>query len=143
MKALIESGTHVVNEQDNNGYSAIHAAASYGHEELIRYLISNGADVNLKDNDGDTPILLCEEPEIFLILKSFGANPTAVNDVGQGIFEKVVEDENDVMIKFLVAEGLVDSERAEIALQKINDNINDDIDIDDDDEDIEEDMPVE
>ena len=143
VKALIESGTHVVNEQDNNGYSAIHAAASYGHEELIRYLISNGADVNLKDNDGDTPILLCEEPEIFLILKSFGANPTAVNDVGQGIFEKVVEDENDVMIKFLVAEGLVDSERAEIALQKINDNINDDIDIDDDDEDIEEDMPVE
>ena len=142
VKTLIESGAHVVNEQDNNGYSAIHAAASYGHEELIRYLISIGADVNLKDNDGDTPILLCEEPEIFLILKSFGANPTVVNDIGQGIFEKVVEDENDVMIKFLVAEGLVDSERAEIALQKINDNTNDDIDIDDEEDDI-DDMAVE
>ena len=138
VKALIESGTHVVNEQDNNGYSAIHAAASYGHEELIRYLISNGADVNLKDNDGDTPILLCEEPEIFTILKSYGADPTAVNDLGQGIFEKVVEDENDVMIRFLVTEGIVDSERAEIALKQIDNIIEEGDEGDDDDDDEEE-----
>lgn len=148
VKTFIESGVHAVNEQDVNGYSAIHAAASYGHEELIRYLISAGANVNLKDNDGDTPILLCEEPEIFTILKSYGADPIAVNDIGQGIFEKVVEDENDVMIRFLVTEGIVNSEKAEIALQKINDNMNDDnVDLDEDDDEeedvVEENMIVE
>jgi ankyrin repeat protein len=134
VKTLIETGVHAVNEQDGNGYSAIHAAASYGHEELIRYLISIGANVNLKDNDGDTPILLCEEPEIFTILKSYGADPTAVNDLGQGIFEKVVEDENDVMIRFLVTEGIVDSERAEIALKQIDNIIEEGDEGDDDDE---------
>jgi len=138
VKTLIETGVHAVNEQDGNGYSAIHAAASYGHEELIRYLISIGANVNLKDNDGDTPILLCEEPEIFTILKSYGADPTAVNDLGQGIFEKVVEDENDVMIRFLVTEGIVDSERAEIALKQIDNIIEEGDEGDDDDDDEEE-----
>jgi len=131
VKALIDNGINAVNEQDINGYSAIHAAASYGHEELIKYLISIGANVNLRDNDGDTPILICEEPEIFLLLKSYGADPTAVNNMGEGIFEKMVEDENDMMIRFLVTQGLVSAERAEAALAKINDNI---IDEEDDNE---------
>lgn len=140
VKALIENNVHAVNEQDINGYSAIHAAASYGHEELIKYLISIGANVNLRDNDGDTPILICEEPEIFLLLKSYGADPTAVNNMGEGIFEKMVEDENDMMIRFLVTQGLVTQERAEAALIKINDNI---IDEDEDDNEIEDDMVIE
>ena len=131
VKALIDNGINAVNEQDINGYSAIHAAASYGHEELIKYLISIGANVNLRDNDGDTPILICEEPEIFLLLKSYGADPTTVNNMGEGIFEKMVEDENDMMIRFLVTQGLVSAERAEAALAKINDNI---IDEEDDNE---------
>ena len=43
----------------------------------------------------------------------------------------MVEDENDMMIRFLVTQGLVSAERAEAALAKINDNI---IDEEDDNE---------
>ena len=140
VKALIDNGINAVNEQDINGYSAIHAAASYGHEELIKYLISIGANVNLRDNDGDTPILICEEPEIFLLLKSYGADTTTVNNMGEKKKKKMVEDENDMMIRFLVTQGLVSAERAEAALAKINDNI---IDEEDDDNEIEDDMIIE
>ena len=33
--------------------------------DLIDFLLQAGADVNLKDVDGDTPILLAESPYVF------------------------------------------------------------------------------
>ena len=37
-----------------------HAAASWGHGELLRYLLENGGDANIGDSDGDTPLHVCE-----------------------------------------------------------------------------------
>ena len=34
-----------VNDQDTYGYSALHAAASYGHADVLAYLISKGGAV--------------------------------------------------------------------------------------------------
>ena len=33
--------------------------------ELIEYLLQVGADVNLRDPDGDTPLLVAESPYVF------------------------------------------------------------------------------
>ena len=70
--------------------------------ELIAYLLSNGADVHLKDLDGDTPLLVCEEPEVFQALVAAGADPAATNTAGEGILQKVFEDENEKMVLFLM-----------------------------------------
>ncbi len=37
-----------VNAQDENGYSCLHAAASYGHLDLLRYLVQRGGNVNIR-----------------------------------------------------------------------------------------------
>ena len=38
------------------GFSALSAAAAYGHEEIARLLIDSGANVNVADLDGGTPL---------------------------------------------------------------------------------------
>jgi hypothetical protein len=84
-----------------------HAAASYGEMEVLEYLLSVGADVKLKDEDGDTPLLVCEEPAIFDRLVLAGADPKAINKQKQGILEKAVEDDNETLILHLQAKGYI------------------------------------
>lgn len=37
-----------MNAQDEHGYSCMHAAASYGHVELLQYLVQSGGNVNIR-----------------------------------------------------------------------------------------------
>lgn len=38
-----------------------HAATSWGHPTLLEYLLNHGGDANVCDNDGDTPMHVCEQ----------------------------------------------------------------------------------
>lgn len=82
-----------------------HAAASYGHQELVELLVSKGADLHIRDLDGDTPLLVCEEASVFETLISLGADVNARNNDGQGIIEKVLEDENIDFLNYLLMAG--------------------------------------
>ena len=56
----------------------------------------------MRDVDGDTPLLVCEEPEVFQILIAAGADPATLNSAGEGILQKVYADENEKMVMFLM-----------------------------------------
>ena len=86
-----------------------HAAVSYGHMELIKLLLAAGAVVDIEDLDGDTPLLVCEDPEVFELLIKSGADVKKVNHIGWGIFEKVIDDDNETMMKYLIEHGLTDN----------------------------------
>ena len=49
----------------------MHKAAGWGHKEVAELLIANGADVNAKDEDGDTPLVYAEG-EIADLLRKHG-----------------------------------------------------------------------
>jgi hypothetical protein len=57
MKALLASGFDP-GTQDKYGRTAMHAAVLLGQLELARYLLSKGADVNARDGDGRTPLMV-------------------------------------------------------------------------------------
>ncbi|KAF9435505.1 hypothetical protein BGZ76_006164 [Entomortierella beljakovae] len=80
VKSFIEEKGVSIDAQDDFGYSALHAAASYGHKDLITYLLGKGANVNIQDPDGDTPLFVCETFEIAKMLIDGGANATHTNE---------------------------------------------------------------
>ncbi|KNC83325.1 hypothetical protein SARC_04421 [Sphaeroforma arctica JP610] len=84
VKELIEDASSDLspNSKDGNGYTPMHAAAGWGHKELLEYLISKGGDANVTDNDGDSPLHSTEDVIIAQILVDAGADLAIKNDEG-------------------------------------------------------------
>ncbi|KAJ1723171.1 hypothetical protein LPJ53_002483 [Coemansia erecta] len=93
VRALIEENKDLVNAKDQNGYTPMHAAASWRHVELLKLLVSSGGDVNIRDTDGDTPLHICEDKECALFLLDHGADPKAENDEGLTPVHTTLENE--------------------------------------------------
>ena len=55
VRALLEAGAEV-DHADNDGCTALHAAAEEGHVEVIQTLLKAGADLNLRSH-GRTALL--------------------------------------------------------------------------------------
>lgn len=82
VKSLIESGTSV-NAQDEHGYSVLTAAISWGHFELTKWLCQTaGANVDICDEDGETPLFVVESLEAAKLLVELGANTKITNQDG-------------------------------------------------------------
>ena len=62
VKFLVEELGADVNARDHNGYTPIHHAASRGDNELIRYLVSKGADPKALARTGQSTVDLANGP---------------------------------------------------------------------------------
>ena len=62
VKYLVEELGADVNARDLNGYSAVHHAASRGDDELILYLVEQGADVTGVSRRGQTTVDMANSP---------------------------------------------------------------------------------
>ncbi len=54
----IKSGTDINARDKEKGYTALHWAAKKGLNNDVQWLLDNGADANIINNDGDTPLIL-------------------------------------------------------------------------------------
>ncbi len=61
---------------------ARHAAASYAHLDLLAYLMSKGGDINVTDEDGDTPLFTVESEETARWMVEHGARVDVRNGEG-------------------------------------------------------------
>ncbi|KAJ2030464.1 hypothetical protein GGH91_002518 [Coemansia sp. RSA 2671] len=100
---LVEADKALVNAKDENGYTPLHAAASWKHAKLLEFLIQNGGDVNITDNDGDTPLHICEDLECAQLLLDNGANPEAENDEGLSPVHTTLENEATEVTELICA----------------------------------------
>ncbi len=62
VRYLVEELGADVNARDHNGYSPVHHAAARGDNELIEYLVSQGADVTLVSRRGQTTVDMANSP---------------------------------------------------------------------------------
>jgi ankyrin repeat protein len=117
IEELLQSGVDINTQHPSSGTTVLMIASSYYYyDHMVEYLISKGANVNLKDKEGKTPLLWASSNsfENAKILISKGA--------------KVNEAANDGMTPFLqatlgVSSGKVPIEMCEL-LRKNGANIN-------------------
>ncbi|EKX32335.1 hypothetical protein GUITHDRAFT_166724 [Guillardia theta CCMP2712] len=67
-------GNANLNVRDENGFQALHLAASRGHLAIVRQLIKAGANIDAETSAGDTPLSLSAgHVEVEQFLRSVGA----------------------------------------------------------------------
>jgi len=64
VKYCVELGNDV-NAADNRGYTPLHGAAYLGNNDMVNYLVSKGAKVNVKSKGGDWPADMANGPTRF------------------------------------------------------------------------------
>ncbi|KAI5840370.1 ankyrin repeat-containing domain protein, partial [Tricharina praecox] len=91
---FIAADPTIVNRKDENGYTPLHAAASYNHVSLLRSLVrSHGGNVNLSDDDGDTPLFVAETVETArCLVEELGADVAHRNHAGLTAAESIEDD---------------------------------------------------
>lgn len=73
-----------INKQDTDQQTPLHVAVSYNHQDVVEWLLANGADFNAQAYNGFTPLHMTRNPEIVkqilekkpdLTLESVGGTP--------------------------------------------------------------------
>ena len=103
---LVESRMADVNATNPaEGATALHGAAYEGNVECIHYLLQNGADVSVCDDDGWTSLhaAVCgRKRKCVELLLTAQCDPFAENNEGMTPFQMAVELEDDKLVKLFV-----------------------------------------
>jgi uncharacterized protein len=97
---LLSRGAQV--DRTSTGETALHAAVRADSREAVDLLLAAGANPNLQDVDGWTPLFCVQSRETIRVLRKAGADPKIADQIGDGP-EKWLGD--DILVKAL-REGL-------------------------------------
>lgn len=70
---LLEKGKFDLNKLDQQGRTLLHYTGCRGQYDMIELLLEKGADPNIKDKNGNTPLHWCGHIDIVELLISYGA----------------------------------------------------------------------
>ena len=111
--ALICSVKEHINAINEKGWSPIIMATYNNHVELVKYLISVGADLYIKDNDGANLLMYAKDvylkygdPELFLLYQRLGLDVSLTDYYGNDIIdyikkEKMEDDQRTYLLENL------------------------------------------
>ena len=104
-----------VNIKDKYGNTALQHAASGGHVEIVRHLIESGADVNSKNNTGETVLIGASHPgmgmpdkrfiEIIPLLIEAGAKVNIQDTYGLTALHRASDHEQIEIVRLLIESG--------------------------------------
>lgn len=84
VKLLVQKGASV-NLSDGSS-CPIHYACERNREDIVSYLLESGACIEVKDRDGDTPLIIAVKAEFYTLAEFLierGANPEQCNNNGR------------------------------------------------------------
>jgi len=100
-------GVTPVNARDvTTGEGALHIVIKRGDTTYLRYLLQKGADPNLRDGRGNTPMLLAaqlSQADMIPILVAARANPNLANSSGETPLIRAVQQRNIPTVRALIA----------------------------------------
>ncbi|CAG9532100.1 unnamed protein product [Cercopithifilaria johnstoni] len=99
----------------NHGFSGLHYAAKDGHSSVLRFLVMNGADVNLRTS-GYTPLHLAaigkQHEIISILLRDCGAD-ASIEDYSGHTYQHYLIEEQGSAYKRIKNENLIRSNKYE------------------------------
>ena len=117
LEMLGRPGSNIINTRDvTSGEGALHIVIKRSDEVYLRFLLQKGADANLRDGKGNTPLLLAVtlgQTGMIPILTAAGANPNLANSAGETPLIRAVQRRDVGMIRVLLTEG-ADPDQADI-----------------------------
>ncbi|KAJ1032496.1 hypothetical protein NDA16_000520 [Ustilago loliicola] len=93
---------------DEFTYTPLHAAASYGHLDILRYLLNHPSApsnaVNTTDSDLDTPLFVCETVETArCLIEEFSADAKHKNSEGITAAQQALENEHEELARYIAS----------------------------------------
>ena len=114
---LNKPGSTIVNTRDiGSGEGALHIVARRGDEAYLRFLLQKGADPNLKDGRGNTPLLAAVNAGhagLIPILTAARANVNLANGAGETPLIRAVQRRDVPMVRALLQAG-ADADQADV-----------------------------
>lgn len=81
-------------------------ACRNSQKELVEFLLSKGANLDIKDSDGETVLSYSEnKPEILKLLVSNGLNPNSKDSDGQPILNTSIRNSDTDLVRLLLEKG--------------------------------------
>lgn len=97
-----------INGSDSAGSTALMYAANNGSREALQYLLSKGANPNLKNKEGKTALMLAAEKgfkDIIADLLAKNAKIDEVDNKGRNALMHAAENSQSHIVKFLIAQN--------------------------------------
>jgi ankyrin len=111
LKLVINKNKSKLNDQNADKNTPLHLALNLGNIDIIRILIDNGANINIKDNEGNTAVQLAIknglEEIIILFLQSDICKIDNKNkdDKGNTVLHLAIKENKDNIAKLLIEDG--------------------------------------
>ena len=107
-KAIDQPGTTIINTRDDKGEGALDIVVKRRDATWLGFLLGKGAEPNIKDNDGNTPLIFATQlgwAEGVRILLIANANINLGNSRGETPLIFSIHNRDMVMARLLLANG--------------------------------------
>ncbi|GAA5933954.1 ankyrin repeat domain-containing protein [Sporobolomyces koalae] len=121
VKHFIEQEGVSPNAHDDNSYTPLHAAASWNQPEILQYLIDKGGNINITDDDGDTPLFVVEHVGMARLIVELGGNPSHRNEEGLSAAQALQEEHPHIAVFLRTIAGSATSGTESAATEEADD----------------------
>lgn len=105
VKQMIADKPAVINSQDEYGFSALHNVMSEEQFEIVAYLIKNGANVNIQNDQGISPLHLAGYPKNVELLLNAGAEIDIIDFQGNTPLHSIASETDEYIdvVEYLIS----------------------------------------
>lgn len=104
VKELVEKDPQLVKAKNARAATPLHVAASLDYDEIARYLIEKGADINARRGDSQTPLIVAGLKVTKLLIEK-GADINYTTPDGMSAISQAVDNSDKEVFEYLLDRG--------------------------------------